>query len=453
MKTIRFRNINQLREEILSDSCLDQYILVHLDDREVTWYPGAIERLLQLASDSDASISYANFRERMPDGTLRDHPVPDMQIGSVRDNFDFGAVVLLNSGDTLAASEDLEKESELLDGGWYALRLRLMVGTLILQVPEFMYETRPSDLRDSGEKQHDYVDPSRKEYQKQMEQCFTEHLFEINCLVESPGMTVEVEEGEFPIEASVVIPVRNRARTIRDAVESALGQMATFQYNVIVVDNGSTDGTSEILDSIKDDRLVVIRPSEDEHLGIGGCWNKALYSEKCGRFAVQLDSDDLYSEADTLQRIVDKFYEDGCAMVIGSYRMTDFDLNTIPPGVIDHKEWTDENGPNNLLRVNGAGAPRAFFTPLLRELGGMPNVSYGEDYAVALRISRDYRIGRIFDPLYICRRWEGNSDASLSPEQVNKNDYYKDFLRSVEIVARKADNDDPEEEEDINDYL
>jgi glycosyltransferase involved in cell wall biosynthesis len=239
------------------------------------------------------------------------------------------------------------------------------------------------------------------------------------------------------MEASVIIPVRNRVRTIEDAVRSALDQETNFKYNVIVVDNHSTDGTTDILNHFHhNERLVHIIPERDD-LGIGGCWDLAINHPKCGRFAVQLDSDDLYSGPDTLQKIVDKFYEEQCGMVIGSYRMTDFQLNTLPPGVIDHKEWTDENGHNNALRVNGLGAPRAFYTPLLRSIG-MPNVSYGEDYAVGLAISRNYHIGRIYEPVYLCRRWEGNSDSSLSIEKLNANNTYKDSIRTREFIIRQS---------------
>ena len=155
--------------------------------------------------------------------------------------------------------------------------------------------------------------------------------------------------------------------------------------------------------------------------------------EHCGRFAIQLDSDDLYINHHVLQRIVDTFHEHQCAMVIGSYKMVNFKLEEIPPGIIDHKEWTPDNGRNNALRVNGLGAPRAFYTPLLRQIR-IPNVSYGEDYATALAISREYRI---YEPLYLCRRWEGNSDADLNIQRVNANNYYKDKIRMIEILARQ----------------
>lgn len=430
----RFKNVNDLREEIFRSS-LKQYTLVSLSDREVEMMPHALRRMRQIAEDSDAALVFADYREILEDGSIENHPVIEYQPGSLRDDFDFGPVVLLNNADVLAASEDFsEEESELPDGGWYALRLRLSTTHIFVNISETLSTVRRVDFRKSGEKQHDYVDPRRRAYQIEMEKVLTDHLYEINGLVNFPE-DVDVSKGEFPAEASVIIPVRNRVRTVTDAVESALGQETDFTFNVIVIDNASTDGTSEVLDAIKDPRLKIIRPSAEEGLGIGGCWNLGLLSEHCGRFAVQLDSDDIYSSADTLQKIVNKFYEDNCGMVVGSYMLTDFSLRTLPPGLIDHREWTDINGANNALRVNGFGAPRAFYTPIAREIL-FPNVSYGEDYAMCLRISRDYKVGRIYEPLYFCRRWEGNSDAALSIEKVNQHNLYKDFLRSAEVLAR-----------------
>ncbi|MCM1152379.1 MAG: glycosyltransferase [Muribaculum sp.] len=451
----RFRNVADLRETIFHTT-LKQYILVRLDDREVELMPHAVRRMRQVAEDSDAAMVYSCYRERLDDGTLVDHPVIEYQPGSVRDDFDFGALVLLNIADVLSVTEDFtEEDSASLDGGWYALRLRLSTANMLVDLPEYLYTVGRVDYRKSGEKQHDYVNPRQRAYQQEMERVLTEHLYEINALVEN-FEKVDPEEGDFPVEASVVIPVRNRVNTIRDAVASALSQETDFTFNVIVVDNCSTDGTSEALDAIEDSRLVVIRPQASEGLGIGGCWNRAILSEYCGRYAVQLDSDDVYSSAATLQKIVDKFNEECCAMVVGSYRLTDFQLNELPPGVISHNEWTEENGPNNALRVNGFGAPRAFYTPVVRQIL-FPNVSYGEDYAVCLRISREYAVGRIYEPLYNCRRWEGNSDAALSVEKVNEHNSYKDFVRSLEVMARiransreeavSADSDDDEEEE------
>ncbi|MCM1428245.1 MAG: glycosyltransferase [Clostridium sp.] len=437
MDPYRFKNVDDLRETIFH-SPLKQYILVKLDDREITLMPHSIRRMRQVAEDSDAAMVYCDYRERLEDGTLVDHPVIEYQPGSVRDDFDFGPLVLLNIADVLSVTEDFTSEdSDKIDGGWYALRLRLSTANMLVNIPEKLYVVDRIDFRKSGEKQHDYVDPRQHAYQLEMEQTLTDHLYEINALVDPP-QRVEFEEGNFLNLASIVIPVRNRVLTIGDAVASALSQQTDFPYNVIVVDNGSTDGTSELLDDIEDPRLIVIRPTPEEGLGIGGCWNKAIMSDFCGCFAVQLDSDDIYSSPYTLQKIVDKFREENCAMVVGSYQLTDFNLNSLPPGVIDHREWTSENGANNALRINGFGAPRAFYTPIVRQIL-FPNVSYGEDYAMCLRVSRDYFVGRIYEPLYFCRRWDGNSDAALSIERVNANNQYKDFLRSLELMARMSE--------------
>ena len=437
MKIYRFTNIGNLREEIFR-SPLEQYILVALSDREISLDPHAIRRMRQVAEDTDVSLVYAWFREVNSDGSMLDHPLIQYSPGSVRDDFDFGPLVLLNAADVLAASEDFSQEdSEYMDGGWYALRLRMSQGHFFQMIPEYLYSASRTDYRKSGEKQHDYVDPRNIHYQAEMEDALYQHLFEIDALTSEVKTAVvftsEPQAGE-PV-ASVVIPVRNRVRTIGDAVKSALSQATNFEYNVIVVDNASTDGTRELLESINDARLHLIKLDGSENLGIGGCWNEAILSEYCGRYAVQLDSDDIYSSEATLQTIVDKFGEGNYAAVIGSYFMTDFDLRPIPPGLIDHREWTDENGANNALRINGFGAPRAFVRDVVREIL-FPNVSYGEDYAMCLRLSRNYRIGRIFDGIYYCRRWEGNSDAALPIEKVNQHNAYKDFLRTNEIVAR-----------------
>ncbi len=434
MKLIRFTDVDALRDEIFKNS-LEQFILVQLDDKKVTFDSNFQQRMEEVAADSDASITYSWFREKDGD-KISLHPVNDYQFGSVRDNFDFGSVVLLNAADVLAASEAFSPdESEAPDGGWYALRLRMSIGKTIAAIPEYLYTAEKVDFRKSGEKQHDYVDPRNSYYQAYMERVFTDYLTDIDGMVALNPIRLNLSEGEFPVEASVVIPVRNRVNTIGDAVASALRQNPDFSFNVIVVDNGSTDGTRELLESIKDNRLVLIKAEESEFLGIGGCWNKAILSEHCGRFAVQLDSDDLYPSPDVLTKVVEKFYEERAAMVVGSYLMTDFNLNPIPPGVIDHREWTALNGANNALRINGFGAPRAFYTPIVRSIL-FPNVSYGEDYAMALRVSREYAVGRIYDPIYYCRRWGGNSDADLSIEKENRNNEYKDFVRSVEMIAR-----------------
>lgn len=434
MKLIRFTNVETLRDEIFKNT-LEQFILVQLDDKKITFDDNFQHRMEEVSADSDASITYCAFREKDGDKIIP-HPVIDYQFGSVRDDFDFGSVVLLNAADVLAASENFtSEESDSPDGGWYALRLRMSIGKTVAALPEFLYTVEKVDFRKSGDKQHDYVNPRNSFYQAHMERVFSDYLADIDGLVSLTPTRPDISAGEFPVTASVIIPVRNRVATVRDAVISALKQKADFDFNVIVVDNASTDGTREAVESIIDPRLVLINVREDEMLGIGGCWNKALLSKYCGRFAIQLDSDDIYPSDDVITKIVNKFYEDRCAMVIGSYAMTDFDLNPIPPGVIDHKEWTTLNGANNALRINGFGAPRAFFTPIARNIL-FPNVSYGEDYAMGLRVSREYAIGRIYEPIYCCRRWNGNSDADLSIEKVNQHNEYKDFLRSVELIAR-----------------
>lgn len=439
MNIIRFTNIQDLRDEICRMP-LEQFVLVQLDDKEVTLDDNCIHRLTEVASDTDATMAYCHYRELNPDGTVSLHPVIDYQPGSLRDDFDFGSLVLLNAADVLSATEEgAEEDSQYLDGGWYALRLRMTMGRMIIMLPEYLYTVEKTDFRDSGKKQHDYVDPRNEVYQKEMEEVLTDHLEDVGALVSEKRETVDYDSEDFPVEASVIIPVRNRVRTIGAAVESALSQVTDFPMNVIVVDNGSTDGTRELLDAIDDPRLIVVKVEDGDHLGIGGCWNRAILNEKCGRFAIQLDSDDLYNSTDVVNTIVRKFRSGNYAMVVGSYVLTNDKGETIPPGLIDHKEWSDENGPNNALRINGFGAPRAFFTPIARRFL-FPNVSYGEDYAMALRISRDYSIGRIFQPLYLCRRWEGNSDAKLSIEKVNANNTYKDCVRSLELIARIRQN-------------
>ena len=434
----KFDNIKSLYSHVL-DSVDKDYILVQIGKRNVELDCWAEERMIKVAEQTNASIVYSHYREKNSDGTIENHPCIAYQSGSLRDDFDFGDVALINTDIFIGECIDL-LDTEWLDGGWYAIRLRLSVYGSIQLLPEFLYTVEKIDYRKSGQKQHDYVDPRNRQYQIQMEQIVTNHLKFINAIAPTDKKEVDINDTEFDVEASVIIPVRNRVNTIKDAVTSALSQQADFEYNVIVVDNASTDGTSELLASIDDKRLHVVSLNGNEGMGIGGCWNLAVLDSKCGRFAVQLDSDDVYSSDATLQKIVDKFREEKCAMVIGSYMMTDFEMNPIPPGKIDHAEWTDENGANNALRINGLGAPRAFYTPLFRQIL-LPNTSYGEDYAMGIRLSRDYKIGRIYDVLYNCRRWEGNSDAALSIDKVNANNFYKDFLRSCELEARIQIND------------
>ncbi len=440
MRIVRFENIRSLYE-IATESGLSQYIAVQLDDKKIEVDRWAFERMARCASEIDASIIYSHYRERQSDGRVELHPCIEYQPGSLRDDFDFGSLILINVSDLLSVSSDLLDE-EWIDGGWYALRLRLSVGRTIALLPEYLYTVEKVDYRLSGEKQHDYVDPRNRDYQIEMEEALTQHLYEINGLAPLEKRCVDLTSEEFAVEATVIIPVRNRVKTVADAVKSALSQKADFEYNVIVIDNGSTDGTRELLGELqqRDSRLNVIELEGTEGYGIGGCWNLGVTDERCGRFAVQLDSDDVYSGEDTLQKIVDKFYEENCGMVIGTYMMTNFEMEPIPPGKIDHAEWTDENGANNALRINGLGAPRAFYTPLFREIL-LPNTSYGEDYAIGIRLSRDYKIGRIYDVIYNCRRWEGNSDAALSIEKVNANNKYKDYLRSCELISRVLRNE------------
>ena len=398
----------------------------------------ALERMCDYLSAPQCSMVYADHYKTIK-GERTPHPVIDYQLGSVRDDFDFGSLLMFRTDYLKRAINEIEAEKEYQHSALYALRLALSRYGELTHIREFLYTETEIDLRKSGEKQFDYVDPRNRQVQIEREEVFTRHLKKIGAYLKPGMMTVDLKEGEFSHEASIIIPVRNRARTINDAIRSVLEQETSFPFNLIIIDNHSTDGTSEIIEQYKNDNRVIHLIPERTDLGIGGCWNLGINHPQCGRFAIQLDSDDLYSSPHTVQTIVDKFYKEQCAMVIGSYRMTDFTLQTLPPGVIDHKEWTDENGHNNALRINGLGAPRAFFTPLLRKIR-VPNTSYGEDYALGLAFSRQYRIGRIYDVLYLCRRWEGNSDAALSIEKINQNNNYKDSLRTLEIKLRQAIN-------------
>lgn len=410
------------------------YVMICTRHTTIGWGNNTLERFLRVADDTDAVMVYADHY-KMVEGKMEKHPVIDYQSGSLRDDFDFGSLWCIKAqalADYIAQTDREEYQFAAL----YDLRLYLSRVGEIFHLNEFLYSEAELDTRKSGEKQFDYVNPRNREVQIEMEKACTQHLGKVGALIDTTFYRQpDFGEQDFEYEASVIIPVFNREKTVADAVKSALGQKANFKFNVIVVNNHSTDRTGEILDELKADNLIQIVPERTD-LGIGGCWNEAINSSFCGKFAVQLDSDDLYSSPKTLQKIVDAFYKQKAAMIIGSYRMCDFDLNTLPPGLIDHKEWTDENGCNNALRINGLGAPRAFFTPLVRQIQ-FPNTSYGEDYALGLAFSRRYRIGRIYDELYLCRRWGGNSDAALSVEKVNANNLYKDRLRTMELKARQ----------------
>ena len=424
---VSLRSTQTLRS--IAEAVSQKYILIYTKNLPLEMGLFALDRIIAVAEDTKADMLYADHYE-VVDGQRKKHPLIDCQKGALRDDFDFGSVLVFRTSSFRRAVRSMEADYEW--GALYDLRLRMKK---IVHLNEYLYTEIETDTRKSGEKQFDYVDPKNRAVQIEMEQICTAHLKRIGAYLEPKFKDVEFS-GEFPVTASVVIPVYNRVRTVKDAVESALAQQCDFPFNVIVVDNHSTDGTTELLEEIsaKDERLVHIVPAKYD-LGIGGCWNLAVHSEKCGEFAVQLDSDDVYSGPDTLTKIVNAFREQNCAMVVGTYQMTNFDMQPIPPGVIDHREWTEENGRNNALRINGLGAPRAFWTPLLRTIN-LPNTSYGEDYALGLRISREYRIGRIYDVLYCCRRWEGNSDAALDIERVNANNLYKDRIRTWELEAR-----------------
>lgn len=424
-----------VREQLqaLADS---QYLLVDIGSHAIENEDSAAQAMIAYAQQSDAAFVYSDYTKIIDENAVS-APVIDYQAGSLRDDFDFGALILL-SNEAVRHYLEQSRDIQCLDNaGFYQLRLILSEKFQLHHITESLYEVEETDTRKSGEKQFDYVNPRNRNVQIEMEAACTEHLKRIGGYL-TPGSCIEADQqaGEFPVQASVIIPVRNRERTIEDAVRSALAQNDSHTYNVIVVDNHSTDGTSAILQRLatEDSRVVHIIPEQTD-LGIGGCWNLAVNDSRCGRYAIQLDSDDLYSGPDTIEKIISKFQAEKCAMVIGSYRMCNFRLETLPPGIIDHREWTDENGPNNALRINGLGAPRAFLTNIIRETG-FPNVSYGEDYAVGISICGRYRLGRIFDELYLCRRWEGNSDAALSPEKVNANNLYKDGLRTRELEER-----------------
>ncbi len=420
-------------EELLS-VCGDlstEYLILKKRGSRVEMMPGALNRMRQVARMTEAAMVYADYTEVLADGSSVLHPLIDMQLGALRDDFDFGHVLCVERRALESALGAVRRHWRY--AAFYALRLAISRQGAVVHINEPLYRVERSD---DAASQFDYVDPRNRDVQIEMEEACTEHLKAVDAYIDADTVTAVEFADDCAVEASVVIPVRNRAATIGDAVRSALEQKTGFSYNIIVVDNRATDGTTEILSrlSAQEPKLIHIIP-DIEGLGIGGCWNMALMSEHCGRFAVQLDSDDLYESPDTLQAVVDKFYEQRCAMVVGAYTLTDINKNVIAPGLIAHNEWTDGNGRNNALRINGFGAPRAFYTPIARELR-FPDTSYGEDYAMALAVSRSYKVGRIYESLYLCRRWEGNSDASLSLEALNRNNFYKDRIRSWELSAR-----------------
>lgn len=425
---------SRIRE--IAAECSTEYALIYTKPTSLEWVHYGLERMIQVASDTGAAMVYADHFASV-DGVVTQYPVIDCQKGALRDDFDFGGVMLFSTAALKEAASRMTEDYQF--AGLYDLRLKVQQKGSLVHINEFLYYEVELDTRKSGEKQFDYVDPRNRAVQIEMEKACTEHLKAIGGYLEPEFLTPDLKEGDFEYEASVIIPCKNRVRTIGDAIRSALDQKTGFRYNVIVVDDNSTDGTVDVIKSFSDDpRLIYIAQDPTWH-AIGGNWNAALHHPRCGRFALQLDSDDMYSGPDTVQKFVDAFYAQNCAMVIGTYRITDFNLDELPPGIIDHKEWTPDNGRNNALRINGLGAPRGFWTPLARSIN-FPTTKYGEDYAVALRISRDYRIGRIWDVMYNCRRWDDNSDAALSVEKTNQNNTYKDRIRTWELEARISKN-------------
>lgn len=417
----------------IAESSEANYLLLIIRPTKIELGYLALERLIAIADATDAGMVYADHY-LVKNGKQEITPAIDYQEGALRDDFDFGAIHLYNKVKFIAAVKSIAKGRKF--AALYELRLAIARQYELIHLNEPLYTEVELDTRLSGEKQFDYVNPRNRTIQIEMEEICTAHLKAINAYLAPHFEKIDLTEGNFLLEASVIIPVRNRAKTIRDAIQSVLMQKTSFSFNLIIIDNHSDDGTSEAIQEFASDpRVVHLIPSRND-LGIGGCWNWGVQSEACGRFAVQLDSDDVYSDPKALQRIIDAFYAEQCGMVIGTYRMTNFKMETLPPGIIDHREWTPENGRNNALRINGLGAPRAFFTPLLRKIG-LPNTSYGEDYAMGLAISRRYQIGRVYEVVYCCRRWEGNSDAALSIDKINANNLYKDRIRTIEILARK----------------
>lgn len=421
----------------ISTACASDFALIYTKYTTLDFGQYGIERFYNLAEGAALGMLYSDHY-KIADGIRSATPTIDYQMGSLRDDFDFGSVLFYNAKALRRAVADSAIDYKF--AGLYNLRLKVSQHYTIARINEYLYSEVELDNRKSGEKQFDYVDPKNRALQIEMEQACTEHLKAIGGYLAPQFKSVAFDEGNFKNEASVIIPVRDRARTIEDAIKSVLAQKTKFNFNLIIIDNYSTDGTSDIIKryAALDNRVLHIVPKRTD-LGIGGCWNEGVDHAECGKFAVQLDSDDVYQDENTLQSIVDAFYAQNCAMVVGSYTMTNGEMQPIAPGLIDHKEWTPENGRNNALRINGLGAPRAFYTPMLRKVR-VPNTSYGEDYALGLRFSREYQIGRIYTSLYMCRRWEGNSDAALDIAKINANNSYKDKIRTMELMARIAMN-------------
>ena len=419
-------------------ACLESpYTLVYSLNAGLRLGKGALSRMLQIAEWTGAAMVYSDRFKEKADGERTMAPVIDCQAGALRDDFDFGSVLLFKTQVLRQAVEMMDRDYSF--AAMYDLRLKVSRLGSLEHIPEYLYYEVETDSRTSGEKLFDYVDPKNRAVQIEMEAVVTDHLKAIGGYLEPVFKDVPPCGEEFPVEASVVIPCRNRVSTIGDAISSALSQVTDFPYNVFVVDDNSTDGTVDVIKSFLDDHRLIYIAQDKTYHAIGGNWNAAIHHPMCGKYALQLDSDDMYSGPDTVRKFVEAFRMERCAMVVGTYQMTDFDLNPIPPGVIDHREWTDANGRNNALRVNGLGAPRGFYVPILRTID-FPVTKYGEDYAVGLRISREYRIGRIYDVIYNCRRWRDNSDGNLPVEKVNSNNYYKDKIRTWELQARMSMN-------------
>ena len=435
ISNIRLDNFNSTKAlRICANNVTTEYILLYTKTLPLDLGQNALFRMIQASENSEAGLVYSDYYEQK-DGVLKPHPVIDYQDGSLRDDFDFGSLLLYRTGAFIKAVQRMYQEFDY--AGLYDLRLKVSQNYKLFHLPELLYTELELDTRKSGEKMFDYVDPRNRLKQIDMEAACTTYLIDTNAWLAPKFREIAFSNDSFYNEASVIIPVRNRAKTISDAIKSVLSQDADFKFNLIIIDNYSTDGTTEIIKSFadSDNRIIHLIPDRKD-LGIGGCWNEAINHPACGKYAIQLDSDDLYIDDTVIKRIVASFYEQNCAMVVGSYQMVNFKLEEIPPGLIDHKEWTPENGRNNALRINGLGAPRAFYTPVIREIQ-VPNVSYGEDYALGLAISRHYQIGRIYEPLYLCRRWDENSDSSLDIVKMNTHNFYKDKIRTLELCARR----------------